>query len=104
MEKKALRFAAVLALGMFSGCATSERNVQPNIDALNAKVSLLQGQLTAKEDENTRLQSDLRSQQTLLAQSQAEKEMMEERLSNALSKANSKKAAPVSSNTESDLK
>ncbi len=52
-------FAAALLL---SGCASSGRNYQTDIDALNAKLATLQGQLTSKDSEISNLQSQLSDQ------------------------------------------
>ena len=59
---KRMRVWAFLAMSiaLVSGCATT-RNYQPDIDALNSKISALEGQLSSKNEEISRLQSQLSS-------------------------------------------
>ena len=57
---KKMRVWAFLVMGiaLVSGCATT-RNYQPDIDSLNSKISTLQGQLSSKDEEISRLQMRL---------------------------------------------
>ena len=59
---KRMRVWAFLAMSiaLVSGCATT-RNYQPDIDALNSKISALEGQLSSKNEEISRLQIQLSS-------------------------------------------
>ena len=47
---------------MLAGCATGGRNYQTDIDALNARVNALQGQLAAKDQELNVLQNQVNDQ------------------------------------------
>ena len=86
---------AVLACAVFlAGCATTGgRNYQTDIDALNAKVTALQGQLAAKDQEITHLQAQVSDQrmasdaaQTAMRKAEDDKRELEERLRDAESK------------------
>ncbi|MBI3252665.1 MAG: hypothetical protein HYZ52_05070 [Candidatus Omnitrophica bacterium] len=59
MKRKACLFLVFLSFLTASGCATG-RNYQTDIDALNAKLAALQGQLSTKDEEVTRLQNQLK--------------------------------------------
>ena len=96
----AFAFVALLA-----GCATTTgtRNYQTDIDSLNARVSALQGQLSAKDQEIAALQNKMNEQDSARASAEAalrnaenEKRALADRLADAASQA---KKAP-----ESDLK
>lgn len=57
---------AYFVIALFSliptGCATSNRNHQADIDALNARVAALQGQLSEKDEQMSSLQNQLNDQ------------------------------------------
>ena len=91
-------FVMVLALAA-AGCATS-RSQQPDIDALNARMSALQDQLSARDSEVSRLQNELNQQQAALANSENDRRALEARLDSEMEA--KKKAA--SSKIDSDLK
>lgn len=76
--------ALVAAVFFVSGCATSGRNYQSDIDSLNSRVSSLQRESSAKDQEISRLQSQLNDQNSVLSQSESEKRAMNERLEAAL--------------------
>ena len=102
---KKVRQGAVLACAVFlAGCATTGgRNYQTDIDALNARVTALQGQLASKDQEIAALQSQVSDQR--MAKDAAETAMRkteEDRrdLADQLRSAQAKKAAAV----PSDLK
>ena len=83
----------ILVLGsvlLLAGCATG-RNYQSDIDALNSRISALQGQVSAKDEEISKLQDQL---------SQAEAER--QRLNQKLDTASAKPEIPTA--PESDLK
>ncbi len=104
--KKGFGLASVLLLGLLaiSGCATG-RNYQTDIDALNARISTLQGQLAAKDDEINRLQGQQTQQQAALTQAEADKQMLSEKLDAALSQAASRASKKtLMRSEESDLK
>ena len=93
----------VLTAFLITGCATGGRNYQTDIDALNARVSALQGQLAEKDQEIHKLQGDLNDQD--MAREAAERAMKDaenERrsLEAQLESARTKKAAAA----QSDLK
>jgi len=99
--------AVFLGALIFSGCATtSSRNYQPDIDALNARISTLQGQLSSKEEELSRTQNQLRDQDTRLGQAEAEKRILSEKLDSAMTElqAKSRVSSPKRKHEESDLK
>ncbi|MBI3315807.1 MAG: hypothetical protein HYZ87_02395 [Candidatus Omnitrophica bacterium] len=104
----AVLFAGVLTV---SGCATG-RDYQTDIDALNSRVSTLQGQLSAKDEEITRLQnqlsqqqSDLSQKQSSLAEAESEKRLLRDKLDSALAQLEGKSQRQRSSQSEdSDLK
>ena len=78
--------AMIAGLFFISGCATTGRNYQSDIDLLNSRITSLQAQLSEKDQEISKLQNQLGNQQT------------------ALSKAKSEKSAAPSKPEESDLK
>ena len=104
LEKKQLLSAIVISLLLVTGCATG-RNYQGDIDTLNARISTLQGELQAKDQEIAKLQNQQTEQQTALAQAESEKRLLSEKLDSALSqleaKSHSKKNAQL---VDSDLK
>ena len=107
---KKIKFLGLFAVVLFilSGCATG-RNYQSDIDSLNSRVSALQGQLSAKDQEIAGLQSQLNSQQSVLAQAEADKRVLSEKLDSALANLQSKSLETVTAKTvseryDSDLK
>ncbi len=83
------KFTGILLLamgfvGIASGCGAS-RNYQTDIDSLNARISTLQGQLSAKDQEIAKLQSDVDGQRSILNQTEAEKSALRDKLNSALS-------------------
>ena len=99
----ALFLIGVLAV---SGCATTGRNYQSDIDALNSRITSLQGQLSEKDQEMSKLQNRLGDQQAALTSAESEKRALEDKLSAAQAKldaAEKKASAPVKPE-ESDLK
>jgi chromosome segregation ATPase len=87
-----------------AGCATG-RDYQADIDALNSRVSTLQGQLSAKDEEIARLQNQLGQQQSALAGEESEKRLLREKLDSALSQLEAKANRAKSTKAEeSDLK
>lgn len=106
MSKK-ITIWAWMAMGVFliSGCATTGRNYQGDIDSLNARISSLQGQLSEKDAEISRLQGQMSQQQAALAQAEADKRLLEERLSSAQSQMEAQsRQAQTQAATDSDLK
>ena len=85
-----LVLASVLA---WSGCATTGGNTRTEIDALNARVSALQGQLAGKDQEITSLQNQFNDQrlareaaETALRGAENQNKSLSEQLQNSQSK------------------
>ena len=99
----------IVALLAVNGCATG-RNYQADMDALNAKISALQGQVVSKEDELSRLRSEVSesesSQRAALAKAESENRVLNERLNEVLEKLEAGKSAKKAEKKreESDLK
>ena len=68
---------------LMTGCATTGRNYQTDIDALNAKVSALQGQLASKDQEINDQRLAREAAETALHNSENEKRALESRLESA---------------------
>lgn len=101
--KKGLFAVLALAVLAASGCATTGRNYQTDIDALNARVTALQGQLAEKDQQISTLQNQMNDQQMAREAAEAALRNAENEraaLSSQLSAAQSRKAA----STQSDLK
>ncbi len=105
-KKSNFILTAAIASILLTGCATTSRNYQPDIDALNARISTLQGQLSSKEEELSRMQNQLRDQDTRLGQAEAEKRILSEKLDSAMAElqAKSRSSSPKRRHEESDLK
>ena len=89
----------VAAALLLAGCATTGgRNYQSDIDSLNAKVSALQGQLSAKDQEISSLQSQVNDERMAKEAAEAAARRADDEKRAAAGRAASKKAA------ESDLK
>lgn len=87
----------VLGAVMLAGCATGGRNYQTDIDSLNARVSALQGQLAAKDQELNALQNEMGDQKSAretaeaaLRKAESERLIMAEQLENSSKKSASK--------------
>lgn len=52
----------VLSAVLITGCATTGRNNQADIDAMNARITALQGQMAEKDEEISKLKNDLSDQ------------------------------------------
>ena len=74
-----------LALFLVSGCATG-RNLQPDLDAMNSRISSLQNQLDAKNREIAALQDENRALMTQAELASRSKADTESRLYQALDK------------------
>ena len=108
-HRKTLILVTMAILVVVSGCATG-RNYQSDIDALNSRITALQGQLSAKEEEIARLQSQVSTQQLTLGQAEAEKKTLNDKLDSLMAQAEAKSREPKAAKsaaareTESDLK
>lgn len=104
MSKKIGSWFLITGLLFISGCATG-RNYQTDIDALNSRVSSLQGELSQKDQEIARLQGQMSQQEAALAQADAEKRMLNDKLDATMAKMQAEKARQAKqASTESDLK
>ena len=97
-----------LGATMLAGCATGGRNYQTDIDAMNARITALQGQLAAKDQEIHALEGQVADQrmardaaEAALASAQNEHRSLSEQLENAKRKP---APTPVSKTYASDLK
>ena len=91
---------------IISGCATTGRNYQSDIDALNSRITSLQAELSEKDQEMSKLQNRLGDQQASLTSAESEKRALADKLSMTQAKldaAEKKASAPVKPE-ESDLK
>ena len=94
MFKRAQGLAVLAGAVLLAGCATTGgRNYQTDIDALNARVTALQGQLAAKDQEISTLQSQISDQrmasdaaQTAMHKAEDDKRALEQQLRDAESK------------------
>ena len=107
MSKRIGSWIFVAGLLLISGCATG-RNYQTDIDALNSRVSSLQGELSQKDQEIARLQGQVSQQQAALAQAEADKRMMGDKLDSTREQLAAEKARKVAppqpAKVDSDLK
>jgi chromosome segregation ATPase len=106
MSKRIGSWVLITGLLFISGCATTGRNYQTDIDALNSRVSSLQGELSEKDQEIARLQGQLGQQQSALAQAEADKRMLSDKLDRTMDQmdALSQKAQTQAAKVDSDLK
>ncbi len=97
-------FFGLVGLLLISGCATG-RNYQSDIDALNARISTLQGQLQSKDEEVGKLQNQQAEQQAALAQAESDKRLLSEKLDSALAQLEAKShSSKVAKAEDSELK
>ena len=106
-QKNVSLFTICALLIALAGCATG-RNYSTDIDALNARISALEGQLSEKNAELLRLQTEMGSGQSNVDALRSEKDELQRRLDAALSQLESKsyktQVAPAPKAEESDLK
>ena len=96
----------IAGLIFISGCATTGRNNQSDIDALNSRITSLQAQLSEKDQELSKLQNRLGDQQAALTSAESERRALTDKLNAAqarLDAAEKKVSVPVKPE-ESDLK
>lgn len=84
MNKKFLGLLGISLLTL-TGCATTgaSKNYEADINSLNTKVATLQGQLQAKDEEITRLQSQLTDSQSSKAEAENERRALAQKLEDA---------------------
>ena len=96
LKKWNLWIFGLLGVIFVSGCSTG-RSYQSDMDSLNAKISALQGQMTAKDEELARLRSETgaanSAQREQLARTEEENHALNERLNAALAKLDAERAA-----------
>ena len=95
LKRKAGGFLLAVLVLMTAGCATTNtgRSTQTDMDALNARLSALEGQLAAKDQEISSLQGQMAGERTAREAAEAERQ----RLAGQLDAARASKAkAPVS--------
>lgn len=97
LNKKTLAAIGITAL-LASGCATTGRNYQTDIDAMNAKLAAMQAQLNQKEEELARVQDRLREEEAARMQAESERSVLAQKLETA------SRPAPVATRPDSDLK
>ncbi len=105
--KKNIAVVILISSLTLLGCATTGKNTQADMDAMNARISALQSQLGEKDQELSKLQAQLSGQESSLSQLEAEKRTLSDRLDQALSdlkSAKSKAAKKVAVADDSDLK
>jgi len=88
---------------LLSGCATTGRNYEADINALNSKVAALQGQLSAKDEEISRLEGQMREEEAARRDAESERQRLAAKLDNALTSRESKSKASQG-RPDSDLK
>ncbi len=97
----------IAAMLLVSGCATG-RNYEADINALNSRLSALQGQLSAKEQEIDRLQNEMKADQAARLQAESERRELAEKLDSALAeiaaKARERHIISAPKQVDSDLK
>ena len=105
-KRMSLGAAMIAGLIFISGCTTTGRNYQSDIDALNSRITSLQAQLSDKDQEISKLQNRLGDQQSALTSAESEKRALSDKLSEAQAKldAAEKKANTPVKSEESDLK
>ena len=109
LKKINLGLLGLCVLLTTTGCATG-RNYQADLDALNAKISALQGEISSRDEELAHLRSQVSqsetSQREALAQTESENRKLNEKLNSALAKLEAAKAVKKvrKKQEESDLK
>lgn len=90
---------------IFTGCATTPtNNYQSDIDSLNTRVSTLQGQLSAKDQEIQNLQNQVSDQERVLSQSEKDRQALSQKLDDAMMSAKKASEKPAVKADDSYLK
>ncbi len=96
--------AIIASLIFISGCATTGRNYQSDIDSLNSRITSLQAQLSEKDQELKKIQNQLGDQESALTKAESEKRELSDKLNSAVAKLDAASKKPVTKSEESDLK
>ena len=96
--------AAAIGLVLISGCATTGRNYQSDIDSLNSRVTSLQAQLSEKDQAISKLQNQLGDQESALTRAESEKRELSDKLNSAMTQLDAASRKPIVKPEESDLK
>ena len=104
LKRIRLGTAAVIGLVLVSGCATTGRNYQSDIDSLNSRITSLQAQLSKKDQAISKLQSQVGDQESALTRAESEKRELSDKLNSAMTQLDSASRKPVVKPEESDLK
>lgn len=104
MSKKYWVMLLVVGALAVAGCATG-RDYQADIDALNSKVTALQGLISQKDGEIEKLKNDARDEASARLQAEDERRRLSEKLDSALAELDRKnRPAPKRQAMDSDLK
>ncbi len=101
-NKIILGLVTVASFFVISGCATTGRNYQADIDSLNSRLSALQGQISAKDEEIARLHEEMDSREASLRQAEADKQHLNNKLDAALAQAKTIKAESAKKESDTD--
>ncbi len=103
MKKISFWIALLAPVALLAGCATSGRNYQTDVDSLNARMTALQGQLSAKDQEISALQSKMNDErlareasESALRNAESEKQALTQQI-NSTSKSGSSKSSVAGS-------
>lgn len=102
MKGRSILAVAATAV-LLAGCATG-RNYQTDIDSLNAKIASLQDQLSMKDQEISRLQSQTAENEMALRNAEEEKRRLADRLDSAMNSLNSASSTAKKPASDSYLK
>ena len=105
-KRMSLGVTLIAGFIFISGCATTSKNYQPDIDSLNSRITSLQAQLSEKDQQISKLQNDLSGQKDALNRADYEKRELSDKLSSAQAKleAAEKRSKAPAKPEESDLK
>ncbi|OIO39013.1 MAG: hypothetical protein AUJ72_01595 [Candidatus Omnitrophica bacterium CG1_02_46_14] len=104
LKRMNLGMVMVVGFAFISGCATTGRNYQPDIDSLNSRITSLQAELSSKDQEIKKLQTKLGDQASALVKAESEKRDLSDRLSSAVAKLDAASKKPAENPDYSDIK
>lgn len=104
MSKNVWGWLLVVGALTTAGCATG-RDYQTDIDALNSKVTALQGLISQKDEEIEKLKTEAREESVARMQAESERRRLSEKLDSALAELEERnRPAPKQQIPDSDLK